>query len=299
MIRSMTGYGRSSAVTGNYDVTVEIRSVNHRYLEMFIHMPRFCSPLEDRVRNFLRQQIIRGKTEVNISVKSVEDQSRKITVDNALLSDYLEVLSKTAEEYSLVNDVTVSTLFRLPEVLTTEKEEADLEDVWQAIEPTLCAALSDFSAQREKEGRFLAEDILDKCSQIEERVSAIQARSPKLVEAYTAKLRERILQLLDGGTPDEQRLLTEVAIMADKMAVDEEIVRLGSHLRTFSDIFRQGLAEEGAPSPLGKKTDFIVQEMNREINTVSSKIGDMEVTLTAIEVKNIIEKIREQIQNIE
>lgn len=295
----MTGYGRSTAVTGNYDVTVEIKSVNHRYLEMFIHMPRSCSALEDRVRNFLRQQIIRGKTEVNISVKSVEDQSRKITVDNALLSDYLEVLSKTAEEYSLVNDVTVSTLFRLPEVLTTEKEEADLEDIWQAIEPTLCAALLDFSAQREKEGRFLAEDVLDKCSQIEERVSAIQARSPKLVEAYTAKLRERILQLLGGGTPDEQRLLTEVAIMADKMAVDEEIVRLGAHIRNFSDIFRQGLAEEGTPSPLGKKTDFIVQEMNREINTVSSKIGDMEVTLTAIEVKNIIEKIREQIQNIE
>lgn len=299
MIRSMTGYGRAREIIGNYDVTVEIKSVNHRYLELSIHLPRAYAPLEDGVRNFLRTQLVRGKTEVNINIRAVEDQSRTIGIDKALLSNYLEVFSKAAEEFSLENDVKVSTLLRLPDVVTAEKEDADMEEIHRSLEPVLRAALSDFIVQREKEGRFLSEDIIDKCRQIEQRVAHIKQRSPQLVEEYTARLRERITQLLGGGTPDEQRLLTEVAIMADKMAVDEEIVRLGSHICNLADIFRQGLSEEGTPSPLGKKIDFIVQEMNREINTTSSKIGDMEVTMEAIEVKNTIEKIREQIQNIE
>lgn len=298
MIRSMTGYGRARDVVGNYDVTVEIKSVNHRYLELFIHMPRAYAQLEECVRNVLRNQIIRGKTEVNINIRAVEDKSRTIGIDRALLADYLEVLGGAAEEYSLPNDLTASTLLRLPDVVSAEKEEDDVKEIWVSVEPVLSAALSDFVAQREKEGRFLADDILEKCGQIEQRVGFIQQRAPQLVEEYTQKLRDRISQLLGGVSPDEQRLLTEVAVMADKMAVDEEIVRLGSHTRNFADIFRQGLEGSG-PSPLGKKVDFIVQEMNREINTTSSKIGDLEVTMQAIEVKNIIEKIREQIQNIE
>lgn len=299
LIRSMTGFGRARRVVGNYDVTVEIKSVNHRYCEMFIHLPRAFSQLEDSVRNFLKEQVIRGKTEINVNIRAVEDNSRTIGIDKVLLADYLEILSGAAKEYSLPNDVTVSTLLRLPDVVTTEKADADIKEIWQSLEPVLADALSDFVAQREKEGKFLAEDIIDKCAQIEKRVAFIRERSPKLVKEYTAKLRERISQLLGGGTPDEQRLLTEVAIMADKMAVDEEIVRLASHIQNLADIFRQGLSDGGKPAPLGKKIDFIVQEMNREINTTSSKIGDLEVTMEAIEVKNTIEKIREQIQNIE
>lgn len=292
MIKSMTGYGRARGVYGNRDITVEIKAVNHRYFEMFARIPRTYMQLEDYIRNYLQQKIVRGKIEVNINIDDSATDIKTIKLNKQLFEQYYNALKEISRDYSLSLDTSASVALRFPDVIAASKDDANIEELWNDILPVLDEALKSFIAQRESEGSRLAADIKNKCVEIEEKAGYIELKIPQIIEDYTKKLRARIENLLDGVEVDEQRLLTEVAIMADKLAVDEEVVRLRSHCESLREMFTEGVSN-------GKKMDFIVQEMNREINTVSSKIGDIEITRQAIDVKNTIEKIREQIQNIE
>ena len=300
MIRSMTGYGRAREIIGDRDMTVEIKSVNHRYCETFVRISRSYMQIEDILRNYIQKNIFRGKIEIAVNIEKTGDsESRTLRLNDGLLREYITILKDAAEKYSLANDVSAISILKMPEVLQKEKEEPDTEELWRDLKTVVDKALAGFFSQREKEGRFLVSDIIKKCDEITEHVSFIESRSEKLVDEYREKLTARITELLEDKKPDEQRLLTEVAIMADKLAIDEELVRLASHTENLRSLLRDALDESVPAVSIGKKTDFIIQEMNREINTISSKIGDMEVTLRVIEVKTCIEKIREQVQNIE
>lgn len=299
MIRSMTGYGRARKITGERDVTVEIKSVNHRYCETFIRIPRSYMQLEDVLRGYLQKNIHRGKIEVAVNIDRTENASAPaLKTDDALLAEYVKAMRLAADKYGLSADIPATVVLKLPDVLQREKEEPDADEIWAAVKASVDEALAAFFAQREKEGAFLVSDIVAKCGEIEEHVKYIESRSGELIAEYRAKLDAKIKELLGDRQPDEQRLLTEVAIMADKTAIDEELVRLASHTENLRNLLSSSVEKAEAVS-VGKKVDFIIQEMNREINTISSKIGDMDVTLHVIEVKTCIEKIREQIQNIE
>lgn len=255
--------------------------------------------IEDILRGYLQKNIHRGKIEVSVNIDRTENAPvPALKTDDALLAEYVKVLREAAEKYGLTDDLTATSVLRFPDVLQRDKEDPDIDEVWAAVKETVDEALTAFFAQREREGVFLVENIVEKCGEIEEHVKYIENRSEKLMGEYKAKLEAKISELLGGAAPDEQRVLTEVAIMADKTAIDEELVRLASHTKNLKNILSGAMEKKEAES-VGKKVDFVIQEMNREINTISSKIGDMDVTLHVIEVKNCIEKIREQIQNIE
>lgn len=299
MIRSMTGYGRSRRVSADRDVTVEIKSVNHRYCETFIRIPRSYMQLEDILRGYIQKNIHRGKIEVAVNIDRTETAAAPALVtDDALLAEYVKALKAASEKHGLSADIPATVVLKLPDVLQREKAEDDVNELWDEVKITVDDALSVFFEQREREGAFLVSDIIAKCGEIEEHVKYIESRSGKLIGEYKEKLETKIKELLGDRQPDEQRLLTEVAIMADKTAIDEELVRLASHTENLRNMLSDAVKETQAVS-VGKKVDFVIQEMNREINTISSKIGDMDVTLHVIEVKTCIEKIREQIQNIE
>lgn len=292
MIKSMTGYGRARKLLNNRDITVEIKAVNHRYFEMYARIPRTYLQLEDKIRTNLQQKIVRGKTDVIVNIDDTQSDIRGVKLNENLFEAYYNALKDISQKYNLSLDSSASVALRLPDVLTQTRDETDIEEIWTDVRQVLDEALQDFLHQREAEGARLAQDISGKCAQIENAVKEIEDRLPQIEADYMQKLRARIEELLGDTKIDEQRLLTEVAIMADKLAVDEEIVRLRSHTRSLKEMFENGIAE-------GKKMDFYIQEMNREINTTTSKIGDIDITKTAIEVKSIIEKIREQVQNIE
>ncbi len=292
MIRSMTGYGRAQRVLGSRDITVEIKAVNHRYFELNARIPRAYLSLEDPIRAELRRSIVRGKVDFNLSVKREEGDDTDVTVDKELLAKYLSALRSAAEENFLRDDLTASTLLRLPGVVSADTAEEDAAQAWQDIQTVLEEAVSAFIAQREGEGHRLAEDIIAKCGELTDYAARVESHLPELMSSYEARLRSRMEELLGERAVDEGRLLTEVAVMADKTAVDEELVRLRSHCTALKEMLEKGISN-------GKKMDFIVQELNREVNTLTSKIGDLEITRIAIEMKSLIEKIREQIQNIE
>ena len=291
-MKSMTGYGRARGLQKGFDVTIEIKSVNHRYFELIARIPRSYMQLEDRVRGYLQSRILRGKIEVNINIDDSETEIKNVKLNKPLMHAYMEALADVGTEFSIPFDATATLALGISDVIRTVRDEVDIEMVWTCVAPVLAQATDAFIEQREREGERLSTDIVAKCCQIQEIVDKIEQRAPQLLEEYITKLRVRIEELLGDGRVDEQRLLTEVAIMADRMAIDEEIVRLNSHCAAL----REQSKEEDAN---GKKLDFIIQEMNREINTISSKIGDLQVTRQVIEVKNLIEKIREQVQNIE
>ena len=277
MIRSMTGFGKATAAYDDKTVSIEIKSVNHRYFEMYARTPRSCMQLEDLIRSQLQKKIVRGKIEVNVNISFTGSEDVKISVNKELLKNYLDAFNEISEEFSLKNDVSASIALRIPDALVSETKEMDMDKLWSEVLPVLEEAVDALIDLRTREGGRIAEDIISKCEFIKENVKYIEARSEKLV----------------GDTHvDEQRLLTEVAIMADKVAIDEEITRLNSHCAALAEMFESGESN-------GKKMDFIIQEMNREVNTISSKIGDIDITKKIIELKNCIEKIREQIQNIE
>lgn len=289
----MTGFGRASAVKDGVTITVEIKSVNHRYLEMNVRIPRAYMQLEDNIRTYVSTRIARGKLDINLNLDFSEAESTKtVSVDRKLLRNYLDELAAVSDEFGLTNDVTASTVLRLPDVVSLSQNESDAAEIWLSVKPVLEEAVNSLIVQREAEGKRLYTDIAAKLETIRDRVASINARVPELTDEYCVKLRKRIEKLLGGAEVDEQRLLTEVAIMADKTAIDEEVVRLGSHAAALEEAL---LAEK----PIGKYIDNSIQEMNREVNTISSKIGDLEVTRTVLELKSIIEQIREQIQNIE
>lgn len=292
MIRSMTGFGKASAVYEDKTVVVEIKSVNHRYFEMYARVPRSYMQLEDLIRTHLRKAVVRGKIEVNVNISFAGSERTDITVNKELLKRYLDIFEEISGEFSLKNDIAASVALRIPDIITSETEENDIEKLWEEVLPVLDAAVAELTKLRTEEGSRIASDIISKCELLREGVGYIEKRSEKIVSEYETKLRERINRLLGDTSVDEQRLLTEVAIMADRVAVDEEITRLNSHCEALAEMFASGESN-------GKKMDFIIQEMNREVNTISSKIGDIDITKKIIELKNLIEKIREQVQNIE
>ena len=292
MIRSMTSYGRGQQLLHGRSITVEIRSVNHRYFEFSCRTPRGCAFLEDRLKRTLQQAISRGKVEVSLTLQTVESRGGAVAVDHALAGQYLTALRALAAEYGLTDDLTLSTVARLPDLFTVCRGEEDEEELAADVLSVLQEALDRFVAMREAEGERLRADVLSRLFTLEEHLAFVEERSPQTVAEYRARLTAKLNELLGGAVADEARILTEAAIVADRLAVDEETVRLHSHIAQLRGIL-------DCAEPVGRKLDFLVQEMNRETNTIGSKCSDTAIAGHVVEMKSEIEKIREQIQNIE
>ncbi len=292
MIRSMTGYGRGQEVLDGLSVTVEIKSVNHRFFEYSCRLPRVYGFIDDKLKNYLQQRISRGKVDVFVQIDALESAGSEVLVNEGLAENYLTVLRDMAQKYGLREDVSVTTLSRYPDVLTVRQVAVDEDTVWSAVQTVTDIALEQFVAMREREGARLREDVLSRGQTILSAVAVIEERSPQTVREHMEKVEARMRELLDGAAVDEGRLLTEAAIYADKIAVAEETVRLRSHIDQLDALL-------SGDEAVGRKLDFLVQEINRETNTIGSKCSDLELTRIVVDIKAEIEKIREQIQNIE
>ena len=292
MIKSMTGYGRGQATVEGMDITVEIKSVNHRYYEYTSRLPRTYGFLDDKLKSYLQGSISRGKVDVYVSIDIVDAPGSEVAVNYALAEGYLRGLRALAERYGLRDDITVANLARYPDILTVRKAAEDEEKIWEAVRRVADMALERFLQMREREGARMREDVLNRRRTILEAVAVVEERSPQTVKEHMDKVEARMRELLDTATVDEQRLLTEAALFAEKIAVAEETVRLRSHL----DQLEQMLDGNEA---IGRKLDFLVQEINREANTIGSKAQDVTLARVVVDIKAEIEKIREQIQNIE
>ena len=294
MIRSMTGFGRAQQNVDSLNVTVEIKSVNHRYFEFNSRVPRNYGFLEEKLKSFVGSLVSRGKVECYVTIENLEDDEVEILVNHSLAKSYLNAINELAEANGLAlrDDLALSSLIRYNDIFTAHKQEADEDRIWNAVKSTVQIAVSKFIEMREIEGAKLKKDVLDRADLILSKVSVIEERSPETVKEYNEKLLNRINEFLSDVQVDEQRLLTECAIFADKVAVAEETVRLRSHI----DQLRELLDSDEA---IGRKIDFLVQEMNREANTIGSKAQDVTIARNVIDIKAEIEKIREQIQNIE
>ncbi len=292
MIKSMTGFGRCEVEESNRKVTVEMKSVNHRYLDVNIKMPKKLSFFESSIRNELKNYVQRGKIDIFITYEDFSENNVCIKYNKDLAAEYLKYLRGMSEEFGLDDDIRVSTLSRYPEVFSMEEQMVDEEEIWKVLAKAIDGAAVNFVETRIKEGQNLAEDLIAKLDDMLEHVAFIEERSPQLMAEYRKKLEDKVKELLGDAAVDENRLLTEVTIFADKVCVDEEIVRLKSHIETT----KQTLIDGGS---IGRKLDFIAQEMNREANTILSKANDLDISNRGIELKTEIEKVREQIQNIE
>ena len=292
MIKSMTGYGGSKGEINAIGVTAELKSVNNRYLDVSVRLPKSCLFAEEAVRAAVAEHISRGKVDVFITVDTSKAEEAVIKVNEPLAAAYLKAVQGVAETYGLSGELTALNLVRFPEVLSTDKTDTDRDAVAEAITSVLSQALEEFDAMRAREGNKLYEDIGEKLSGLEEKVAYVEQRSPETVTEYREKLLTRMREVLADASVDESRILQEAAIYADKVAVDEEMVRLKSHISQFRLLLEGG-------SPVGRKLDFLVQEMNREANTTGSKCADSAIARTVIDMKAELEKIREQIQNIE
>ena len=292
MIRSMTGYGRYQDTVDGMDITVEIKAVNHRYYEYSSRLPRAYGFLDDKLKAYLQGSISRGKVDVYVFIDTADAPGSRVTVNHSLVQGYLKALGEIAETYGLRNDVSVMSLARYPDLLTVHREAEDEEAVWAAVRTVADVALNRFLQMREKEGEKLQEDILSRAAAILEAVYQVEERSPQTVREHMDKVQARMRELLGTATVDEQRLLTEAALFADKIAVAEETVRLRSHISQLEHMLAGNEA-------VGRKLDFLVQEINREANTIGSKAQDVQLARVVVDIKAEIEKIREQIQNIE
>ena len=292
MIKSMTGFGRSEIVKGNRKISVEIKSVNHRYLEAGIKMPKKLNVFESRMRDLLKKYATRGKIDIFINYEDDSESQVKLKFNQNIADEYMAIFNNMSEKYNLKNDMTVGGLARFPEVITMDEVQEDEEELWHFIEEAMKAALEQFVNTRILEGENLKKDLLGKLDHMEELVAFVEKRSPEIMKEYRSKLESKVKELLGDTTIDESRIATEVIIYADKICVDEETVRLRSHI----EHARKCLNEDGG---IGRKMDFIAQEMNREANTTLSKANDIEISNAAIDLKTEIEKVREQIQNIE
>lgn len=288
----MTGYGRSEQIVDGRAVTVEIKSVNHRYFEFSCRTTRGYSFLEEKLKSFLQGRITRGKVDAYISVEALESAQTQVLVNHSLAEGYVQALRELAERYGLRDDISVSTVSRYSDIFSVHKAPEDEEAVWNSVQQAAEEALKNFLAMREAEGERLRADVLSRAGTIMQLVDEIETRSPQTVAEYQERLRQKIQELLGDNTVDEQRLLTETAIFADKVAVAEETVRLRSHFRQMEEMMK-------TDAPIGRKLDFLVQEMNREANTIGSKAVDSKIAYLVVDIKAEIEKIREQIQNIE
>jgi uncharacterized protein (TIGR00255 family) len=292
MIKSMTGFGRSEIVKGNRKISVEIKSVNHRYLEAGIKMPKKLNVFESRMRDLLKKYAARGKIDIFINYEDDSENQVNLKFNQNIADEYMTIFNNMSEKYNLKNDMTVGGLARFPEVITMDEVQEDEEELWHFIEEAMKAALEQFVNTRILEGENLKKDLLGKLDHMEELVAFVEKRSPEIMKEYRSKLERKVKELLGDTTIDESRIATEVIIYADKICVDEETVRLRSHI----EHARKCLNEDGG---IGRKMDFIAQEMNREANTTLSKANDIEISNAAIDLKTEIEKVREQIQNIE
>lgn len=292
MIKSMTGFGRCELQEAERKITVEMKSVNHRYLDVNIKMPKKLNFFEVAIRNELKNYIQRGKVDIFITYEDFTESNVCVKYNKELAAEYMAHLKKMAEDFSLDNDVRVSCLSRYPEVLTMEEQTVDEEKLWQLLDKAIKGASESFVEARIKEGEHLKNDLIDKLNGMLSHVDFITERSPQIIAEYKQKLEEKVKELLEDTKVDENRLLMEVTIFADKVCVDEELVRLRSHIETTKESLIAG-------GSIGRKLDFIAQEMNREANTILSKSNDLEISNRAIELKTEIEKVREQIQNIE
>lgn len=292
MIRSMTGYGRGEKEAKERKFTVEMKSVNHRYNDISIKLPRSMSYLEDKIRKMLMLQIFRGKTDVYINFETFSKEDVCIVCNEPLAEAYTEKLRLLADKYDLESKNLLDLVAKFPEIITVEKVQEEEEIILSILIPALQEALAKFVLMRETEGNALMTDILKKADIIKNLVDEIKERSPLVVQDYREKLHNRLKDLLDDVEIDEQRLVTEVTIFADRGCIDEEVTRLESHILQLKGILKEG-------GQVGRKLDFLVQEMNREANTIASKSNDIQITNATIELKSEIEKIREQIQNIE
>ena len=288
----MTGFGRASGTQGGFEVTIELRSVNHRYFEFTTRMPRAFQFAEEKLKALCQQSISRGKVEASVFIEDTNENATEIEINRQYADAYLKALKTLSKEYKLKNDVKTSSFIGNSEMFKLRRKEIDDEQVLEAVLPVAEEAIKSFIAMRETEGERLKADISSRAETILSKVSLIEARSPETVRAYRERLEAKIKELLEDAKVDEQRLITETAIFADKVAVDEETVRLRSHIKQLFTL----LEENG---PVGKKLDFIVQEMNRETNTIGSKCQDVEIAHIVVDIKSEIEKIREQVQNIE
>ncbi|WP_304508988.1 YicC/YloC family endoribonuclease [Anaerotignum sp.] len=291
-VRSMTGYGRGEHIAADRKFTIELKSVNHRYNDINIKLPRSLISLEDKIKKHIMRQVFRGKTDVYIGFESFSLDDVEVKLNDALAQAYAGKLKVLQEKLGLEGGSFLELTAKFPDVITIEKPQKDEQVIWEALLPALDEGVARFVAMRQTEGEALKKDILTKGERIKTLVAKVKERSPLVVEEYRDKLNNRLKDLLDGVDVDPQRVATEVAIFADRGCVDEEITRLESHLVQLADILEKG-------GQVGRKLDFLVQEMNRESNTIASKANDIKIVQATIELKSEIEKIREQVQNLE
>lgn len=292
MLKSMTGYGRYETVAEGKKILVEIKSVNHRFSDYNIKVPRNLGFLEDKVRKYASRYITRGKVDIFVSVESYEEADKDIVLNEELAKNYIDVLHELCEKFNLKDDISVSNVARYTEIFKTERREEDEDKIWSLTESVLEKALTAFTDMRAREGERIGKDLRARVDYMKTLAEKVDEYSPKTVADYREKLYAKIKEVVADRDIDESRILTEVAIFADKVAVNEETVRLGSHFEEFYQILDSG-------EPAGRKLDFLIQEINREVNTIGSKAQDIEIAKIVVELKGEIEKLREQVQNIE
>lgn len=292
MTKSMTGYGRAQKVLSGRDILVEIRSVNHRYYEYSSRIPRAYGYIDEKLKTLLKTSVSRGKVEISVTINNIEARDSEISINKAVAEGYVNALRSVSDELSLKDDLVLSKLIKLPEIFVVQKAPDNQEQIWADVQEVADEALQKFVEMRQTEGEKLKADVVSKADLILEMVAQVEELSPQTVVNYRNRLYQKISEILEGKDIDEQRILTESAVFAEKIAVDEETVRLRSHISQLKDMFE-------SDEPVGRKLDFIVQEMNREVNTIGSKAQDLNITKIVVDMKAEIEKIREQIQNIE
>lgn len=292
MIKSMTGFGRGTSEGEISSFVVEMKTVNHRYFELNVRMPRTLISLEDNIRKYVNEKVKRGKVDIFVTQNQGDKDSMEVVLNEQIAESYLGALHKLKDKYGLRDDVSSSTLARFPEVLTLKQKEEDMDQIWQELLPSLETAVSNLCTMREEEGKKLLADITSRCECISANVEIINSRVPEISEEYRKKLLKKVEEILTERNLDESRIAMEVVLQADKTCIDEEIVRLKSHVNQVLETLKMN-------EPIGRKLDFIIQEMNREANTIASKVNDLKLTNVALDIKSDIEKIREQVQNVE
>ncbi|MFZ7121145.1 MAG: YicC/YloC family endoribonuclease [Eubacteriaceae bacterium] len=292
-MRSMTGFGRGEYRDDNYEIIVEMKSINHRYKDFFIRLPRQISMIEENIRKFVSEEIIRGRIEINVKMDRFKIKEKSLDLNYNLAEDYVKCLTNIKEYFpSLAGDVSLSLVSRFPDVIITQEEDIDFNLIWEKIKPALKEAIDNILISRKNEGLNLKKDFIKRLNYLNDYLNIIIDQAPKVTEDYKKKLEDRIKEFTNSIEVDENRLLTEVAYYSDRVNITEEITRLQSHLDRFFAI----LDEDDA---IGRKLDFLIQEMNREINTIGSKANDIQISNCVVDMKSELEKMREQIQNIE
>lgn len=293
IMKSMTGFGRKDYRDEEIDCSIEIKTINHRFRDFFVKIPKTLNPIEEKIRNTVSQSVARGRIEIFIKYTELGTKNRRIVFNRDLAKNYISVLNEIRRLDSMIgDDLSLSLISKFPDVIMIEEDIDDYESIWLKIQPVLEKTLDEVAASREREGNALKNDIVNRCRVIGDQVKKIKEKSPDMLARYRDELREKISSYVESVEIDEKRLLTEVALMTDKLNIDEELTRLQSHLDRL-----EGMVEE--TEPVGRKLDFLIQEVNREINTIGSKASDLAIANIVVDVKSEIEKIREQIQNIE